>query len=364
MNTRRSLIGLGGAAVLGLLLALGPSKLSADEEPYLSVRTGFRCSQCHTNRTGGGGRNQFGSVYAQAFVPAWKGPFQGRSLNGIVSVGGNLRLVGSGTISDSSPRTSFHLSEANVQVETRLLPDVLAIYVDEIIGPGSATTREAFALVESLPLDGYVKAGKFLLPYGLRLLDDDEFIRQRTGFNYATPDEGVEFGIEPGPLSVFLAITNGTQGGGENNSDKQVTATSQLIFPSFRIGGSVSRNDGPGARRDVVGGFGGFNVGRFTFLGEVDYIYDTPAGGQEVEQLAGYVEGNFLAVQGLNAKVTYGFLDPDADIAENARTRMRIGLEAFPIPFFQISTFYTRLNDIPQSVTDLDRLSIELHAYF
>lgn len=364
MNMKSYLMGCSGAAIFGLLLTLGPSNLSAGEEPYLSVRTGFRCSQCHTNRTGGGGRNQFGSVYAQAFLPAWKGAFQGRSLNEVISVGGNLRLLGAGTISDSSPRTSFRLSEANVQVEARLVPDVLTVYVDEIVGPGSATTREAFALLENLPLDGYVKAGKFLLPFGLRLLDDDEFIRQRTGFNYATPDEGVEFGIEPGPLSLFLAITNGTQGASENNSNKQVTATGALIFPSFRIGGSASRNDALGARRDVVGGFGGFTLGRFTFLGEVDYIFDTPTGGEETEQLAAYVEGNFLAAPGLNAKVTYGFLDPSADIGENARTRMRIGLEAFPIPFLQISTFYTRLNDIPQAVTDLDRLSVELHAFF
>ncbi len=364
MNMKSSLIGCSGAAIFGVLLALGPSNLAADEEPYLSVRTGFRCAQCHTNRTGGGGRNAFGSVYAQAFLPAWRGPFQGRSLNGVLSVGANLRLLGSGTISDSSPRTAFRLSEANVQVEARLVADVLTVYVDEIVGPGSATTREAFVLLENLPLDGYVKAGKFLLPYGLRLPDDNAFIRQRTGFSYATPDEGVELGIEPGPLSLFLAVTNGTQGATENNDSKQITATGALIFPSFRIGGSASRNDAPGARRDVVGGFGGFSLGRFTFLGEVDYIRDTPTGGAETEQLAAYLEGNFLAVRGLNAKVAYGFLDPNADIGENARTRMRIGLEAFPIPFFQISTFYTRLNDIPQAVTDLDRLSVELHAFF
>ena len=363
MNLKRSLMVLGGAA-LGLLVTLVPSSVSASEEPYLSVRTGFRCSQCHTNRTGGGGRNQFGSIYAQAFLPVWKKPFQGRSLSPMVAVGGNVRFVGSGTISDSSPRSTFGISEANVQVEVRLIPDVLAFYVDEIVGPGSATAREAFAIVEELPLDGYVKVGKFLLPYGLRLLDDNEFIRQRTGFNYATPDQGVELGIEPGPLSLFVSITNGTQGGEENNSDKQVTATGALIFPSFRIGGSASRNDGPGARRDVVGGFGGFNLGRLTVLGEVDYIRDTPSGGEEVEQLAAYVEGDFYAARGLNAKVTYGFLDPRADIGENGRTRMRIGLEAFPIPFLQISTFYTRLEDIPQSTTDLDLLSLEFHAYF
>ncbi|KKK53869.1 hypothetical protein LCGC14_3090480, partial [marine sediment metagenome] len=54
------------------------------------------------------------------------------------------------------------------------------------------------------------------------LVDDAEFIRQRTGFNYFTPDEGVEVGIEPGPLSLFMSLTNGTQGADENNSGRLV----------------------------------------------------------------------------------------------------------------------------------------------
>ena len=360
----RLLHGIGAAALGGLTLVLTSSSLQAANEPYLSIRTGFRCSQCHTNRTGGGGRNQFGSLYAQAFLSTMKRPYRSNSLNRYLSVGGNFRVLASGFLSDASPRTTFDLSEANVQAEVRLIPDVLSVYVDEIIGPGSASTREAFALLEQLPLDGYLKAGKFLLPYGLRLLDDDEYIRQRTGFNYNTPDQGLEVGIEPGPLSLFLAVTNGTQGASENNNPKQVTATAALIYPRFRIGGSASRNDAPGARRDVVGGFGGFTVGRLTLFGEVDLISDTPDGGVKKKQFAAFAEGDLFIARGVNAKVTYGFLDPDTDIGENARTRLRVGLELFPIPFLQISTFYTRLEDIPQSNTDLDRLGVELHTYF
>lgn len=356
--------GLWVAALYGVLFGSAPEELSASMEPYLSVRTGLRCSQCHTNMTGGGGRNDFGSVYAQTFLPASSRAFQGRSLNGFLSVGGNFRLLGSGTVSDATPRTTFEMSEANVQVEASLVADVLSVYVDQTVGPGGAGTREAFAILKDLPGEGYLKAGKFLLPYGLRLLDDDEYIRQQTGFSYSTPDQGVELGLEPGPLSLFVALTNGSAGGSENNSDKQITATGALIYPGFRIGASASRNDGPSARRDVVGGFGGVSMGRFTFLGEVDLIFDTPDGGVQREQLAAYVGGNFMAARGVNMKVTYGFLDPNADLGEDARMRMRFGLEYFPMPFFQVSTFYTLLDDIPQSTSDRDRISVELHAYF
>ncbi len=364
------------STVVGLalcLLALVAPSLDAlgAPEPYLSVRTGLRCSQCHVNRTGGGGRNDFGSVYAQTRLPMKRQTFAGRSLNDWVSIGGNLRVLASGTPSEATPRTGVQIPEANLQLEARVIPDMLAVYLDQTVGPGGASTREVFVLVEKLPLDGYLKVGKFLLPYGLRLVDDAEFIRQATLFSYATPDQGVEVGIEPGPFSLFLALTNGTQGASENDSEKQFTGTAVWIRRSFRIGGSASRNDGPSSQRDVFGGFGGFTLGRFTVLGEVDIIRDSPDGGADLrcdeggtcEQFAAYLEGNLLVARGFNAKVTYGFLDPDADIAEDARIRMRFGVELFPIQFLQVSAFYTLLDD-PEVTTDLDRISLELHAFF
>ncbi len=347
------------------LLVLTPLNLSArEEEPHLSVRTGLRCSQCHVNRTGGGGRTDFGSVYGQTRLSIGQFGFQGRSLNNFLSVGANLRLRAEGTPAKSTPRTEMGLREANIQVEARVIPDVLAFYVDETVGPGAASTREAFGLVEGLPLDGYLKVGKFLLPYGLRLVDDAEFIRQSTGFSYATPDQGVEVGFEPSQLSLFVALTNGSQGASENNSGKQITATGAWILPRFRIGASVSRNEGSSGRRDVYGGFGGFNLGRFTVLGELDLIKDAPDVGPDLDQMAAYIEGNFLAVRGVNAKITYGFLDPNRDIGQNARTRARFGIETFPIQFLQVSAFYTLIEDIPQASDDMDRLSLEFHLYF
>jgi hypothetical protein len=261
------------------------------------------------------------------------------------------------------PRTTVAVEEINLQLEARLIPDVLAMYVDQTLGPSAAGTREVFALIEQLPADGFIKVGKFFLPYGLRLVDDQEFIRERTGFSYNTPDLGVEFGIEPGPLSLFVSLTNGSQGAGENDDGKQIAGSAALIFRHFRFGASVSRNDAADARRGVVGGFGGFTVGRLTALGEFDFIFDSFAT-DSLEQFAAFAEADLLIVRGLNAKLTYGFLDPDADIAENAQVRMRFGVEWFPVPFFQLSGFYNLFQDIPQATTDVDVVSLELHMYF
>ena len=251
-----------------------------------------------------------------------------------------------------------------VQLQNNFQGIPVSAYVDQIVGPSGLRTREAFALLENLPLNGYVKAGKFMLPYGLRLADDQAFIRERTRFNHQTPDEGVEVGIEPGKLSLFTSLTNGPQLAEGSDSGKQITTTAALIYRRFRVGASASRNDAPLGKRDVAGAFGGFNIGRFTFLGELDYIFDKPDDGLEVRQLAGYVEGDFLATRGFNLKATYGYLDPRRRIGENERVRARFGLEMFPIQFLQFSIFYTLLQDIPQATTDLDRLSFDFHVFF
>ncbi len=336
-------------------------------EPYLAVRTGLKCSACHVNRSGGGGRNAFGSIYAQTQLPMRTGTIRNRALNDFLALGWDLRTLASATTSPSvppGPRTAIELSEANAYFEARLIEQVLELYVDETLGPGQAGAREAFALVDGLPLNGYAKAGKFMLPYGVRLQDDAEFIRAQTGFSYKTPDQGVEVGFEPGALSFFLAVSNGTAGAAENNSAKQFTSTLAVVRRRLRLGGSASRNEGTGpARRDVYGAFGGTTVGPLTILGELDRITDRPQAGPDLRQLAGFVEGDFLAAKGVNAKVTYGYFDKNLDVPNDQRVRLRFGLELFPVGFLRAAAFYTADLWIPQAATP-DRVSLELHLHF
>lgn len=337
-----------------------PATLRA--EPYLALRTGLKCSQCHVNRTGGGGRNAFGSAWAQTMLPMRTSAVRSRSLNDWISIGADLRaLVRARARRPASsprlPRTALEMSEAQLQVEARFVPNRLALYVDETLGPGQALAREAFVLVEALPAAGYAKAGKFLLPYGWRLWDDEAAIRSETRFTYAAPDIGLEIGAEPGPLSWSVAVTNGTGAAAEDDDGKMVTSSAALVFPRFRIGASGSRNTVGAGSRKVFGGFGGFAVGGLAVLAEADWIMDG------IDQFVAYAEGDFLIRKGWNVKLAYGYHDPDVDVAQDQGTRLRAGLEAFPVSFVQLSGYYVRF-DRPGRPDDEDRLSIEVHLHF
>lgn len=355
--------------VLGVaVLTVGVGRESA-AEPYLAIRTGLKCSQCHVNRTGGGSRNAFGSAWAQSQLPMRTVGVRSRSLNDWVSIGFDLRALASGVVrepeSSSPPRTTVEITEAQVQLEARVISNVLAFYLDETVGPERAFAREAFVLAElKTPLNGYAKAGKFLLPYGLRLWDDAAFIRSETGFTFKTSDLGFEVGIEPGPLSLSVALTNGSQGAVDSDNDKQVTGRAALVYPWFRLGASGSRNSSAAGRTEIAGVFGGFTIERrLVLLGEADWILGTFAARPDLDQFVAYVEGDLLLARGWNAKVTYGYHDPNLDVAEDQRVRLRFGLEVFPVSFVQFSAFYN-VNDNAGSADDLDVASLEVHLHF
>src|SRR5918994_2815103 len=261
-----------GASLLTLAaLTASPGSL-ATAEPWIALKTGLKCAACHVNRSGGGGRNNLGSVYAQTQLAWTTDAVKSRALNQFLFVGFDFRLKASGTLRESTPRTSIDLDEAQVYLEARLVRDRIAFYIDQTVGPDRAVARELFALVEKLPWNGYAKAGKLLVPYGLRLKDDEEFVRAVTGFNYDTPDQGVELGVEPGPWSVVAAVTNGNVGAAENNSWKLASAVVSYTGGEYRLGLSGSRNTGDGIRRDVYGGFGGLRLGPVAILGEADFV--------------------------------------------------------------------------------------------
>jgi hypothetical protein len=360
-------------------------------EPYLAVRGGYKCSQCHTNITGGGKRNGFGSIYTQTTLP-YKiisastlhhilsptgassgdpnyGTLVTHTLADFLSFGGDLRVENRTRFSEGSLETtnSLEVTEANLYMEARLLRDFLSFYIDEQLGPNAASSREIFGLIRAPRWwNSYFKGGKFLLPYGWRLQDDSAFIRDRTGINYANPDTGVEFGLEPGPLSFSLAITNGAGGSADNNRFKQLTLRGEVVFRHWRVGGSFAYNDTDDSRRVMYGPFAGLSFGRFTLLGEVDVIEDrVAASGDTIKQLVVFSSLNMLLTRGVNIKLSYEFLDPHDEVDNDERTRFTVGLEPFLTQFLQLRLFY-RFNDgIPQRpIERADEVVVEFHLFF
>ncbi|HEX7027706.1 MAG TPA: hypothetical protein VF268_10730 [Gammaproteobacteria bacterium] len=357
-----------------LLLAVGLLQIHAvaNAEPYLAVRSGLKCMACHTNPTGGGKRNEYGNIYAQQTLAApgknesgtgepWTG-----SINRYLALGADFRGEFSVTDVPGAPDVSseFIYEESLVYLQLQPLPGRLSLYVDHKLGPGNARTREAYGL---LSLDGnkvYVKAGRFFLPFGFRLEDDDSFVRSLSAINYNTPDDGIELGYESGVWSAQLAQTNGAGGGAENNNEKRTSLNASYNPSGWRLGASFNSNETLTGEREMTAVYGGLRTGSVSWLFEYDLIKDMSGSG-EVEQQVGLIEANTLLAQGSNLKLTYEILKPDSDLNEEDRNRISLIWEYFPVRYLQLN-LGVRSHDGPESLPESNREQAfaQLHMFF
>jgi hypothetical protein len=352
--------------LVGLWLVAGCSYA----EPYLAVQSGLKCSQCHVNPTGGGLRGVYGDVFAQTALPATKldtGPdlWMG-DISKFLRIGGDLRTEALATeVPHSKTISQFELEQVRVYIEAQVIPERLLVYVDEQVAPGGALNREAYALYWSASHDWYVKAGQMYLPFGWRLQDQTAFVRQASGINMTTPDQGVEFGWLRGHWDAQLDVTNGTAGGPVTDSRKEFTGQLVYVESAWRTGVAANYNDKLGGGRSTYGLFAGLHTGPITWLGETDLIDDQSLGFGQGRMLATLLEANWLISRGNNLKVTEEYLDPNRDVHNNGETRWSVVYELTPIQFAQIRAGVRYYDGIPQSDTQNTRLYfIELHGFF
>ena len=356
----------------------------ARAEPYLMVRAGAKCSECHTNQTGGGKRTAFAHIHAKDIlhdldllpIPPGVKAFNGE-LNSYMSIGADLRVRNT-TVFQDRPNAKGEVPTDKAfrrQVESNdttvfeylmygqidLLPDLVTLYADEDFTSG-ANNREAFALLKGfLPWDSYMKAGRMFPTFGLRVQDDQAFVRADSGYTFQNPDTGAEFATQPGPFYLGSSITNGTAG----DKDVSVTVNGYGVFediPFVRniLGGAsfARQND----KRDVAAFYGGTNLWNLTGIVEFDPIWDrNVATVGKRDQYAAYSELDWLLFDWLNLRGTFEFLKVSQS---QDRTRYTIGAEPFISRVLQPRIQY-RINNAPANQPDLnhDELWLELHVF-
>jgi hypothetical protein len=360
------------AASLAAAVIVSGWMLSSDlqAEAYIAMREGYKCSQCHVNKTGGGKRNDFANAYVQTRLPQyfipWAPPgaetaesavaniYHGR-LNDFFSVGADLRFAyAESRVPGQDIARETAIRTALLYIQMDMVPERASLYLDQSVKAGSST-RELLLLFDSLPGDGYVKLGQFFLASGWRLQDDSAFVRQYPGYTYGNPDSGIEIGFEPGPWSFALWSVA--------NNDKRGVIGSLISKPA-RIGLSYSLNSAvTGSKKSVWNLFGGLHYGRFTFLGEVDEM-----GTETTSRVTGravLAELNYLITRGANLKLSYEVYDPDKASEGDTVDRISLVYEPFVTQFLQLRVggrdYAGQTNNAQENRTEL---FIEVNAFF
>ncbi|MEE2658055.1 MAG: hypothetical protein VX733_06075 [Candidatus Latescibacterota bacterium] len=335
------------------------------------------------NRTGGGMRNQYGALFAQTEIfPLFEkmsakaldfSPNLGSSISAgmdfiavnetSLSVDEDLSTNSGATTYERDSQNSFLVESGSLYLQAQVIPGQLSFYLDETVAPGGASNREAFVLIESLPHQGYLKAGRMLLPYGLRVWDDETFVRQRTGFNFDNQDLGVEVGIEPGPWSLSLAVSNGTQGARDDNQGKMLSSVGALWLGKTVLGGSFALNQSRGTERLLAGPFASLRLGPLTWMGEVDLIQQSS--GIDNDEFVAFTSVEYWFNSAVNFRASFDYVDPYDAIEEDEASRLTLGCDVFLTPFLSATAYYRMRESIPQDIRgNSDGISVGLHGFF
>ena len=362
----------GRGALVVVLVFVGAAG-GASAEPYLAVQKGLKCMVCHTSPSGGGKRSAYGNVFAQQELAArllgasdgkydyWTG-----EVTRWLAVGADVRASWEELRTPGQPDSdSTELREMLAYGELRLWPDYLMYYIDARLRPDDPLVREQYLRLSTSDGRVYLKGGEFFLPFGLRLQDDEAFIRQVPGINFNTPDTGWELGAELGDWSAQLAITRGTAGGPEVDNGKQYSLVLSRVQPKWRIGGSFNFNDAEIGDRQMQNLFGGLRTGRVSWLAEIDYIIDDGTATGRRKLWMSLIEANVQIRRAHNLKLTFEYLDPDVDVDNDQQNRTSIVWEYSPMQFLQTRAGYRSYDGIPQNpAQNRKQLFLELHALF
>jgi hypothetical protein len=349
------------------LAAISTLPRMAAAEPYLAVESGLKCSNCHVNPSGGGKRNAFGTLYARNMLSAravdlveGRAPWTGDVSTRWFAVGGDFRGgYESIDVPGSEEQSEWAVSRSTVYAEVRLVPQLLSLYADQKIAPDDSENREAYLMLTPLQGKLTLKAGQMFVPFGVRLQDDETFVRQATGVNFLTPDDGVEVGLELAKWSAQFAVIEGVSG-----ADDTLSGSAAYVQPRWRIGASINESEDAFGNRSMQSVFGGLKTGPISWLAEWSLIADeAPAG--DNDSYATLLEGNYRLRKGHNLKLGYEFLEPNEDRDEDEQERYSLVWEYNPIQFVQSRVGVRRYNGIPNIVaSNRDELFAELHVYF
>lgn len=353
---------------------------AAQALPRFASSTGARCQSCHVNPSGGGMRQAFGVQYGrdELPVPAWSEEYGlddfSTKLTEFVSVGADFRTLyfyqqlpdTGATAGARNNINSFWQMQGDVYFNFTLAKRV-NIYLDK----GLYNGFEVFGLLGILPEKGYIKVGKFVPNFGLKMDEHRAFVRQYTGFSaeFGRPElTGGEIAISPGPATLTGGVYNATDGFGVGVGNKKAfLGRADAIFKAneeinIGVGANVfTTKDANNVRTTLLGGFGSFSYQQFTLFGEADLIKSKNTGAT-LNGLVTYIEADYVVTPGLDLKVAYDFYDPDVDLKSGSFSRYSIGLEFFPIAGVEVRPMYRILKEDPTDVKN-DEFHFLIHFY-
>jgi hypothetical protein len=372
------------AAVVALALAVVLAGLRPGPSaglPLYAARQGLMCQACHFDPNGGGPRNDLGFAFARnrhSLEADTSGTWKDLNLVNRVSdampvyfgVDQRFMLLSNARASENpAERAGFFNMENALYVTFQPHARLTLVYSRDAFND-AVLAQDAFGIISGFPLDGYLKAGRFRTPFGLRM--DDHTVATREGFLNLTggpaylpfdprfPDMGIEIGGDHGSWFGRAAFTNGASGPFTGQPFAQ-TGTAKLGYVRSSWQGGASFYDDyektglfPFRRATRWSGYGLAHWRRLQLIAELGAGTDTyglrDPRGHATNVLAGFGELDWTLNKAVNLRGRIDRLELDRDATLRTRpdgsrvstadlntwNRYAIEGEFLPVPFAEL----------------------------
>ena len=393
--THQSVRGVQGRWAPGLSLGFGLSLVAAVllpaaeamALPTYAARTGFSCVSCHFDPNGGGPRKDIGFLFARNRHDLLPDPDERwQSLVSLTNILGDVLYFGTNSrffylYNDPKPygsvelpkTSSFFQMQGALYTTLRPHPHLALVWHNDFSEYG-VQSRDLYGMVDGLPGDLYVRAGRIRVPFGLRM--DDHTGATRGGFldpagggTGALPydprgvQSGIESGFTPGPFQVVAAFTNGA---GAPFANEAQTVTGKVVFhrSKLQIGASgyhsYLTSSSTRARRWGAHALWGWR--ELSLIGEVVGGDDRDAGSNTTDVLAAYAEADYRVSRALLFLVRYDYVDRDRDAEGQAAERFAGEGVWTVVPFADLRLAYKYI--VPEDRGDESQVLAMLHFYY
>ena len=338
--------------------------------PSYAIEQNSNCINCHVNPTGGLMRNDYGSnIYSLDELSIRKWITEDKKFDGFIS--DNIQIGGEFRIQSYKGRKSTSIFPMQIDLYSNVdFDNNISLFMKY------GANQELYLLLDDYNNVDWIKIGKTIPDYGLKLDDHTSFIRggnssntfvysgsidQGLIFDYAAEYDDpilIEMGLKINKnISLTSSISNGIVNDNENNITISIKSKSSSIYGNLLFGSSLMNE------KDfkMLGIFGGFAKNKLTLSFEFDKAYNWI---ENFKSMASYMELIYKPIQGVHLTAKYDYFDKDISVIDGSTERYSFGVNFFPINMLELK-FQIREYELFSIDTNINtEYLVQLHTWF
>ena len=327
--------------------------------PEFQLATGnARCSLCHISPTGGGLINDYGRSESSDTISQFGG--NGDFLYGVykepswVKLGVDLR--GAFLAKQQVDDPEYYLFPMQGDTYAWFRGGAFSLYAsagphanvrESDLGKHGFGSREYWLMWRPKTTGYYARAGRFLMPFGLRSPDHRTYVRRDLGLGIWEETYNASGGVVENQweahATVFTRVPDGLMGNGMRHTGLAALGEKRLgEQENLAVGVQGRAGFGEEDRLYLLGGTGKYwlDGAKVLLMGELDLGYqDFTFGAAGRPQLATWLGARYLPFQGLMLGAAVERFDEDMTVKDVARDAANVSVQYFPWAHWELYLF-------------------------